>query len=348
MSVPEHTPSPPARKRSSGPRDLLVVGLVVAAVFGLGLAFDVFDLVGDLIVDWVYLDEFVALSLMLIVGLSIVALRRSAQATRERALRQDTEATAARTEARFRTIVERVPAVAYVWDSAAEASSAPALYISPQLESLLGYTAEEWLADPQAHARCIHPDDADRVYTAWADAVKDADVFATEYRLQRADGRWVWIRDEANPVGTGPSGHQIYQGVLFDITERREAEQRLRDLEHRWRTLLESLPVTAFTIEYDLDAPDRSTAGGSLPGSSGWSASRRRTGWPTVARGQPISIPMTGNGRWPNGPPRSPPGNRGIRSTGWCTGTAIRSGSASRRRSRCATDACERTASSSM
>ncbi|MGZ8566174.1 MAG: PAS domain-containing protein, partial [Actinomycetota bacterium] len=251
-----HTPSSPARKRSSGPRDLLVVGLVVAAVFGLGLAFDLFDLVGDLIVDWVYLDEFVALALMLVVGLSIVALRRSAQATRERALRQDTEATAARTEARFRTIVERVPAVAYVWDSAEEAGSAPALYISPQLESLLGYTAEEWLADPQAHARTIHPDDADRVYSAWAEAVKDGDVFATEYRLQRADGRWVWIRDEANPVGKGPSGHQIYQGVLFDITERREAEQRLRDLEHRWRTLLESLPVTAFTIEYDLDAPD--------------------------------------------------------------------------------------------
>ena len=255
-SVPEHNrPSTPSR-RSSGPRDLLVVGLIVAVIFGLGLALDLFDRIGELLVGWVYLDEFVALSLMLVVGLSIVALRRSAQATRERALRHDTEATAARTEARFRTIVERVPAVSYVWDSAEETGSAPATYISPQLESLLGYSAEAWLADPRAHARCIHPDDAERVYGAWAEAVASGDVFASEYRLQRNDGRWVWIRDEANPVGLGPKGHQIYQGVMFDITERREAEQRLRELEHRWRTLLESLPVTAFTIEYDLDNPN--------------------------------------------------------------------------------------------
>src|SRR5204863_9168890 len=77
-----------------------------------------------------------------------------------------------------------------------------------------------------------------------------------EYRVRTRDGRLIWVRDESHyvvlPDGRRPSSSQ---GVMYDVTERREAEDRLRDAETRWRTLLEQLPVTAYASEYDIDDP---------------------------------------------------------------------------------------------
>ena len=165
---------------------------------------------------------------------------------------KEAERRAAESEARFQTIVERVPAVAYVWDGTDDPVGAAAAYISPQIEVLLGYRAEDWLANPLAWNEAIHPEDHDRVLDAWVAAVEDGGSFAEEYRIQRADGIWVWLRDEANPVGSGRGNAPTYQGVMFDVTERRRAEDHLRDAEERWRTLLEHLPVTAYRIDYEL------------------------------------------------------------------------------------------------
>jgi PAS domain S-box-containing protein len=142
-------------------------------------------------------------------------------------------------ENRYRTIVERVPTVAYTWDSADAPGEASAPYISPQIHRLLGYTAEEWLEDPSLWEACAHPDDRQATLEAWEDASIREETFTAEYRLRNADGRWVWIRDEAVPVSTGPRGRPIYQGVMFDITERKRAEER-------YRQLVEELPVVTY------------------------------------------------------------------------------------------------------
>src|SRR5919204_474466 len=62
-------------------------------------------------------------------------------------------------ERRYRELVEQVPLVTYIDEPAA----APSIYISPQVEGLLGYTAEEWLADPDLFFKLLHPDDRERV-----------------------------------------------------------------------------------------------------------------------------------------------------------------------------------------
>ena len=153
-------------------------------------------------------------------------------------------------EGSFRTLVERVPAVSYVWDGANEPGQAPASYISPQVEALLGYSAQDWIAHPERWGELIDPDDLGPVLAAWAEAVSAGRSFTAEYRIRHADGHEVWIRDEANPVGRGSGDRPVYQGVMFDVTERRRAEARLREAEERWRLLLEHLPVTAYMIEY--------------------------------------------------------------------------------------------------
>ncbi|MGZ5300240.1 MAG: PAS domain-containing protein [Actinomycetota bacterium] len=154
-------------------------------------------------------------------------------------------------ENRYRTIVERVPTVAYTWDSADAPGEAPAPYISPQIHRLLGYTAQEWLEDPSMWEARVHPDDRRPTLQAWEDAATREETFTAEYRLRTSDGRWVWIRDEAVPVAVGSRGRPIYQGVMFDITEQKRAQER-------YRQLVEELPVVTYLAsELDPDGNHR-------------------------------------------------------------------------------------------
>jgi PAS domain S-box-containing protein len=178
--------------------------------------------------------------------------------------RREAETRALEAEERFRTLVERVPAIAYSWDSAFASGSAPADYISPQIEHLLGVTARSWLDDPTAWARHAHPDDVQRVTEAWEVACTASEPFSAEYRLRTTSGAWLWVRDEANPVGVGSHGAPIYQGVIVDITQRHAAEEELRHAEERWRLLLEHLPIVAYQLTVDAagDVVDRWVAAG--------------------------------------------------------------------------------------
>ena len=125
----------------------------------------------------------------------------------------------------YRMLVEGVPAILYI-DRPDELSTN--LYTSPQIESLLGYSVEEWMADPELWKQAIHPDDRDRVALANEESNRNAEHYLDEYRIITKDGRTVWIRDEAAPV-RGPDGTLLYwRGVMLDITERMEAEEKLR------------------------------------------------------------------------------------------------------------------------
>ncbi|MGZ8629843.1 MAG: PAS domain-containing protein [Actinomycetota bacterium] len=150
----------------------------------------------------------------------------------------------AETEASYRAMVEQVPAVAYAWDPAHEPGSVPAAYISPQIERLLGFTAEQWLDDPDLWSRQVDPRDLEELLTAWAVAVAASDRFVAEYRIRRADGVVVWVRDEAVPVIH--DGSIRYRGVIYDVTAERGTAEALREAEERYRSLVEQLPVVTY------------------------------------------------------------------------------------------------------
>lgn len=128
-------------------------------------------------------------------------------------------------EARYRTLVEQIPAVVYV-DATDESSSA--LYMSPQCERMLGYTPEEWLADPDMWVKLLHPEDRERALAENARTNKTGEPFALEYRLIARDGRVVWVRDVAVLVRDETGQPQFWHGVMLDITERKRAEEQLR------------------------------------------------------------------------------------------------------------------------
>jgi PAS domain S-box-containing protein len=131
------------------------------------------------------------------------------------------EAALRETEERYRRLVERLPGIVYT-----DEPGARGLYISPQVESLLGYTAEEWLDDPDRWLETLHPDDRERAVAELAQGEASGQRFTSEYRLVARDGRVVWIRDEATPTSDAQN-RLLVHGVMFDVTREREIEAEL-------------------------------------------------------------------------------------------------------------------------
>ncbi len=122
-------------------------------------------------------------------------------------------------------LLERVPAILYTADAGGDGRWH---YVSPQIEEILGFTAEEWCADPGMWARRLHPDDAERVLDQEQD-LADGEAALTspiEYRLLHRDGHPVWVRDDA-VMRKGPDGLPRWHGVMSNVTEQKDAEAEL-------------------------------------------------------------------------------------------------------------------------
>jgi diguanylate cyclase (GGDEF)-like protein/PAS domain S-box-containing protein len=139
--------------------------------------------------------------------------------------RDDLERGLRSAERRFRTLVERLPAVVYEAEPGAEGRW---LYVSGFVETLLGFTQQEWYDDPRIWARCVHDEDRQAVIAA-EDRLRAGERVAIEYRMHARDGSVVWVRDECNCV-VGEDGRQLVEGLLTDITDRKGAEARLQHL----------------------------------------------------------------------------------------------------------------------
>jgi PAS domain S-box-containing protein len=141
-------------------------------------------------------------------------------------------------EERYRTLVERIPAVAYTAEFGAEGRWR---YVAPQIEEVLGYTPAEWTADRGLWWSRVHPEDRDRVLEDEEECRRTSGHLAVEYRVLAKDDRVVWIRDDAI-VMRGEEGQPLYfHGVLYDITQQKRAEEALRDAYDRERQAAERL-----------------------------------------------------------------------------------------------------------
>ncbi|MEO5887672.1 MAG: PAS domain S-box protein, partial [Anaerolineales bacterium] len=135
-------------------------------------------------------------------------------------------------EARFRRLVEHLPTVVYM-NALGDASST--VYVSPQIETLLGYTPQEWLADPKLWSKTLHPEDSPHVLSQSAQVDQIHASFDLEYRMIARDGHLVWVHDKLVLVNNLEGQPQFWQGIMLDITERKKAEQTRREIESRFR-----------------------------------------------------------------------------------------------------------------
>jgi PAS domain S-box-containing protein len=114
------------------------------------------------------------------------------------------------------------------------------IFVSPQVERLLGYTPTEIQGDPQMWSSLTHPDDRERVELAHRAHLGSAEPLDEEYRMVANDGHVVWVHDRATVVTDGPRGRRS-EGIIVDVTERREFERALQRSEERTRQLLRNL-----------------------------------------------------------------------------------------------------------
>lgn len=130
-------------------------------------------------------------------------------------------------EAQYRAVVERVPGVVYVAEAG---QNGRWHFVSSQIEELLGYTAEEWCADPTMWMSRIHPSDRDRMMLAEdEDRDRVEELGRWEYRLIARDGRVVWVIDDEAVISRDADGRpSMVQGILIDISDRKRLEDQLR------------------------------------------------------------------------------------------------------------------------
>jgi len=148
-------------------------------------------------------------------------------------LRSDAERRKA--EARFRSLVEQIPAVTFMGELHADGHE---FYVSPHIEALLGFTQEEWLSDPFLWFKQLHPEDRELCHREFARGCRTGGPFRAEFRALTRAGDIVWIHGEARMVRDESGRPMFIQGVAYDITDLKRAEEAIRASAEQLRSSL--------------------------------------------------------------------------------------------------------------
>ncbi len=140
-------------------------------------------------------------------------------------------------ESLFRQLAENIDEVFYMRDR----KTWHTIYANPTFEKIWMRSRHDLYTDHQLIINSIHPDDRERVRQAHSNLKENGDEYSEIYRIVRPDGSMRWIKARMYPVMDDNGEVTRYAGVAEDITERRQAEQMLRENEERYQNLLDNL-----------------------------------------------------------------------------------------------------------
>ena len=149
---------------------------------------------------------------------------------------------------RMRELVEQLPVAVYVDDDDRPHRT---VYASPNIEKIIGFSAEQLVADTEIWVRSTHPDDRERIRKAAKRSWIDGTPFREEYRIVRPDGEVVWVRDSCMLVLSDEGKRLAWQGVIEDITKEKRSAQHMKDSDARYRALVERVPAVVYEMGPD-------------------------------------------------------------------------------------------------
>jgi PAS domain S-box-containing protein len=158
--------------------------------------------------------------------------------------RKQVEETVRESEERFRTLADALPLIVWVHGPDGQQE-----FVNQTFCTFFGVTREDmrggrWQA-------LMHPDDAEAYTAEFIACVRDHRPFHAEVRVRHADGQWHWLESWATPRSSGSGEFLGYIGSSADVTERKNADQALRQSEERFRTLADAMPQLVWTAHPD-------------------------------------------------------------------------------------------------
>ncbi len=149
-------------------------------------------------------------------------------------------------ESRFRTMADASPVL--IWTIEANGLSS---YYNKTFLDFIGVSKIEDISDWE---KIVHPVDVQATFDTINTAIAERRSYSLECRLLRADGHWRWVMAQGNPRMGDNNEFLGFVGSSVDITERKQAEEKIIESESRFRILADQSPMIVYLVEPDAAA----------------------------------------------------------------------------------------------
>jgi PAS domain S-box-containing protein len=148
-------------------------------------------------------------------------------------------------ESRYSSLINAIPQL--IWSAPSGETND---FVSQQWMDYTGLSEAE-LLEGLGWVKVLHPDDRERTFNLWLDAVAGRREYETDFRLRRWDGEYRWFRVRGLPLRDANGVVTRWLGTCTDIHDRKEAEEALRESEIRYRTLVDVMPQLVWSTRAD-------------------------------------------------------------------------------------------------
>ena len=137
-------------------------------------------------------------------------------------------------------IIDNSPAILFRRRAAEDLDERKMVYVSPNI-SRFGYHAEDFLENRMMFRQIVYPGDHSEIAREIQEHVsKGLEDYSQTYRIVTKSGELRWVEDRTSVIEDDLTGERYHQGIIVDVHERKEAEEKLRRSEEKYRRIVDT------------------------------------------------------------------------------------------------------------